>query len=68
MEQHAQSLRASLAAANLSPGSASSLIPEGFKPTVQVDVAFNGRKLELGNLFRASECKTAPTVSFTAEV
>ena len=67
LEQHSQSLLSSLAKANLVPGPAASLIPDGFTPTVHLDVAFHGRPVELGNLFRASECKTAPGISFTAE-
>lgn len=63
-----ETLLGSLEKANLVPGSAASLIPEGFKPTTQLSVAFNGRDVSLGNLFRASECKIAPSITFSPEV
>ncbi|KAH8432765.1 YbhB/YbcL family Raf kinase inhibitor-like protein [Aspergillus melleus] len=63
---HAQDLSASLAKAGLVPGSAP-LIPDTFTPSTQVTVAFGEKVVQLGNLFRASECKTAPSVEFTSE-
>lgn len=68
LEAHTQSLLSTLEKANLVPGSAASLIPASFKPTTKLDVAFGGRALELGNLFRASECKVAPSIRFEKEV
>lgn len=67
LEQHAQALQSTLHTAKLVPGSAASLIPTGFTPTTQLGVSFNGRPVELGNLFRASECKAPPAISFGAE-
>ncbi|KAL2020899.1 hypothetical protein VTK56DRAFT_7890 [Thermocarpiscus australiensis] len=64
-ETHAQALRASLSQAGLIPGSA--LIPDDFTPSTELQVAFGGKKVALGNLFRASECKAAPTVAFAKE-
>ncbi|KAF2682604.1 PEBP-like protein [Lentithecium fluviatile CBS 122367] len=55
----------SLATANLLP---SPLIPQAFKSSVQLSVAFNDKLVAAGNLLRASDCKVAPTVTFTAEV
>lgn len=61
-------LSSSLAEAKLVPGSAASLIPEGFKPTTNLKVSFDGKDVDLGNLFRASECKRAPSIRFDQEV
>ncbi|KOS20904.1 OV-16 antigen [Escovopsis weberi] len=65
MADLAQEMAASLAAAGLVPGSAESVIPASFfaagRP-VAVRVSFGGRAVELGNLFRAGECKTQPDV------
>lgn len=55
----------SLSKAGLLP---SPVIPPNFKPTVRLDVAFNERSILAGSLFRAGECKSAPSVSFTPEV
>lgn len=68
LEQHTQSLFSTLEKANLLPGSAASLIPAGFKPTTKLDILFGDRALELGTLFRASECKVHPTIRFNQEV
>lgn len=64
---HPQELLQSLAQANLTPGLLPFLPPD-FKPTTQLHVSFNNKRVSLGNLFRASECKTAPSVSFSKEV
>lgn len=56
---------ASLSKAALLP---SPVIPETFKPTIRLSVSFNDKAVAAGNLFRASECKATPTVSFTPEV
>jgi hypothetical protein len=67
LESHTQQLMQSLAQAGLTPGLLPFLPPD-FKPTTQLHVSFNNKPVSLGNLFRASECKTAPTVSFSEEV
>ncbi|KFA53801.1 hypothetical protein S40293_01732 [Stachybotrys chartarum IBT 40293] len=61
-------LQASLEKAKLVPGSAETLIPKDFQPTTTLKVDFGGKAVELGNLLRVSEVKTAPSVSFAAEV
>ncbi|KAL9477374.1 hypothetical protein ACSS6W_007215 [Trichoderma asperelloides] len=67
LSSFAQALTSSLAEAKLVPGSAEALIPRGFKPTTRLGVSFEGRDVELGSLFRVSEVKQAPFVSFEAE-
>ncbi|UKZ92894.1 uncharacterized protein TrAFT101_007827 [Trichoderma asperellum] len=67
LSSFAQVLTSSLAEAKLVPGSAEALIPRGFEPTTRLGVSFEGRDVELGNLFRVSEVKQAPFVSFEAE-
>ncbi|KAF5705816.1 lipid binding protein [Fusarium globosum] len=57
----------SLAESKLVPGSAASLIPEGFKPTTNLKVSFDGKDVDLGNLFRATECKRSPGIQFGQE-
>lgn len=63
-----QALASSLAEAKLVPGSAEALIPRVFTPTTRLGVSFEGRDVQLGSLFRVSEVKQAPFVSFEAEV
>lgn len=60
-------LVASLSKVGLGPGS-TKLIPENFKLTTELVIGFGGRAVSLGNIFRASECKVAPTISFASEV
>lgn len=60
-------LMASLSKVGLGPGS-TKLIPEDFKLSTELVVRFGERVVSLGNLFRASECKSAPTISFASEV
>ncbi|CAJ2509718.1 Uu.00g056180.m01.CDS01 [Anthostomella pinea] len=67
LSEYTRALNDSLAKANLVPGSAASLIPAGFTPTTKLDVEFEGKLVELGNFFRAGECKQVPTISFAAE-
>lgn len=68
LDDHSRALTESLAKANLVPGSAEGLVPAGFKPTTKLAVSFGGAKaVDLGNFFRASECKLAPSISFAAE-
>ncbi|RHZ48254.1 hypothetical protein CDV55_101063 [Aspergillus turcosus] len=66
LESHTQELLQSLAQANLTPGLLP-FLPQDFKPTTQLHISFNNKPVSLGNLFRASECKTAPSVSFSKE-
>ena len=61
-------LSSSLAEAKLVPGPAASLVPEDFKPSTDLRVSFDRKDVEMGNLFRASECKRAPSVLFDQEV
>lgn len=61
-------LSSSLAEAKLVPGPAASLIPEDFKPSTNLRVSFDGKDVEMGNLFRASECKRSPSILFDQEV
>lgn len=68
LEEHGKALASSLEKAGLVPGSAESLIPKDFKPTIELGVDFGGRGVELGNLFRVSEVKTAPSITFQPEV
>jgi hypothetical protein len=68
LEEYTPVLLESLKNAKLAPGKADSLIPADFKPTTKLTITYGGRDVELGNLFRASECKTAPAVSFKPEV
>ncbi|ODA77758.1 hypothetical protein RJ55_06360 [Drechmeria coniospora] len=64
---HLAGVTASLEIGNLVPGSASSLVPPGFKPTTYLCVEYKGMAVELGNLFRARDCKLAPTIRFAPE-
>ncbi|KAL4759433.1 YbhB/YbcL family Raf kinase inhibitor-like protein [Aspergillus foveolatus] len=66
LQAHAQALATSLSQAALVPGSAP-LIPDNFKPTTELNVSFGEKAVSLGNLFRVSEVKSAPTVSFVKE-
>ncbi|KAI1354605.1 phosphatidylethanolamine-binding protein [Xylaria sp. FL0043] len=67
LDDHQAALTASLAKANLVPGSAAGLIPDGFRPTTKLNVSFGDKAVELGTFLRAGECKQAPTLSFAAE-
>lgn len=67
-ENHQTRLLGTLKDANLVPGSASSLIPADFKPSTQLKVSFGEKAVDLGNLFRVSEVKNTPGISFEAEV
>ncbi|KAI1367776.1 phosphatidylethanolamine-binding protein [Xylaria arbuscula] len=73
LDEHQAALATSLAKANLVPGPATGLIPDGFRPTAKLHVSFgdnnnNNRAVELGTFFRAGECKQAPKISFTGEL
>ncbi|KAI1169528.1 PEBP-like protein [Nemania sp. FL0916] len=67
LDAHAADLATSLAKADLVPGSAATLIPDGFRPTTQLGVRFAGKDVELGTFLRAGECKQAPTLTFAPE-
>ncbi|KAK7424137.1 hypothetical protein QQZ08_008743 [Neonectria magnoliae] len=67
LENLAKTLASSLEKARLAPGTASSIIPVNFKPTTKLDVAFNTRPVSFGDLFRSSDCKSAPNISFNPE-
>jgi hypothetical protein len=67
LESHTRQLQQSLAQAGLTPGLLP-FLPADFKPTTHLHVSFNDKPVSLGNLFRASECKIAPSVSFSKEV
>lgn len=62
-----QELSASLTQAGLLEQSAP-LIPPQFTATTRLDVSFDLKAVHLGNIFRASECKFPPAVSFAPEV
>ncbi|CAG7563677.1 unnamed protein product [Fusarium equiseti] len=62
-----KTLSSSLAEAKLVPGPAASLIPEDFKPSTNLRVSFDGKDVEMGNLFRANECKRSPSILFDQE-
>ncbi|OAQ71333.1 phosphatidylethanolamine-binding protein [Pochonia chlamydosporia 170] len=64
---HAQALSDSLARASLVPGSAATLIPRDFRPTTQLSILYDGKQVDLGNLFRVTEVKKAPSVQFDPE-
>lgn len=67
LPSHTKALISSLAPVNLSPGSIE-LIPSNFEPTTELHVSFGNKAVTLGNLLRASECKSEPNISFSAEV
>lgn len=70
LQTHSQALTESLQKGGLVPGPATAdgLVSEGFQPQTQLDVSFGGQKVELGNFFRAGQCKVSPAVSFQQEV
>ncbi|KAI0430367.1 phosphatidylethanolamine-binding protein [Xylaria sp. FL1042] len=67
LDDHQAALTASLAKANLVPGSAAGLIPDDFHPTTKLNVRFGDKAVELGTFLRAGECKLAPTLAFATE-
>ena len=67
LQGHAQDLYTSLLNAGLYPG-ITPLVPEDFTPKTELGVSYGEKTVTLGNLFRVSEVKTAPTISFAAEV
>lgn len=67
LNSHFDELVASLSKVGLGPGS-TKLIPENFTLSTELVLRFGEKAVSLGNIFRASECKVAPTVSFASEV
>lgn len=67
LQTHGERLPKSLQEGNLVPGPADGLVPTSFKPTTQLHVSYNGKDVELGNLFRVYECKVTPNLSFQRE-
>ncbi|OIW35686.1 PEBP-like protein [Coniochaeta ligniaria NRRL 30616] len=59
-------LKQSLIRAGLVPGPAEDLLRD-FKPTVNLEVSYAGKPVELGTLFSASACEVAPAISFAPE-
>ncbi|PSR80160.1 phosphatidylethanolamine-binding protein [Coniella lustricola] len=59
----------SLKESGLVPGPASThkIISHDFQPRTQLEVSFDGKAVDLGNLFRARECRVAPSVAFQGE-
>lgn len=70
LKTHGESLSESLERGGLVPGPASThgLIRENFKPLTKLEISYEGKAVDVGNFFRASECKVAPSVSFQREV
>lgn len=68
LEDFTTALQQSLEQAKLVPGSAAKLIPENFKPTTKLDVVFDGKNVNFGNIFRVHEVRLAPSIQFQAEV
>lgn len=65
---YALKLQTTLKTSALVPGPADVLVPQNFTPTTALNVSFDGRALEYGNLFRARECKLPPAITFAPEV
>lgn len=68
ISEYTLQLQTSLKASGLVPGPAAELIPHDFTPTTALRVSYEGRAVECGNLFRANECKRAPTITFAPDV
>ncbi|KAI7782611.1 hypothetical protein LA080_013099 [Diaporthe eres] len=67
LQTHGERLPQTLSDAKLVPGPAAELIPEGFRPTTKLEVSYDGKALDLGNLFRVRETKVQPNISFQRE-
>ncbi|KAF9891096.1 hypothetical protein FE257_005031 [Aspergillus nanangensis] len=63
-----QDLAFTLAQSGLLTSDLQALIPQGFSPSTELSIRFGTKPLSLGNIFRASECKEVPLVSFAKEV
>lgn len=70
LQTHTKVLADSLQQGGLVPGPATTdgLVPDDFKPKTELAISYDGQKVNLGNFFRASQCKVAPAVSFQQEV
>lgn len=68
LQTHGERLPQTLGDAKLVPGPAAELIPEGFRPTTKLEVSYDGKAVDLGNLFRVRETKIQPVVQFQREV
>ncbi|KAL4794259.1 phosphatidylethanolamine-binding protein [Aspergillus venezuelensis] len=66
LQGHAQDLYTSLLNAGLYPG-ITPLVPENFTPKTKLGVSYGEKAVTLGNLFRVSEVKSAPAISFAPE-
>jgi hypothetical protein len=65
---NAEAIQKSLADAGLTlPGPAGEPV-ESFEATVNLEVAYAGKPVELGTSFRSSECEVAPAIAFAPEV
>lgn len=62
---YAEPLLSSLAKAKLSPGP---LVPEGFKPSVELKVSYGGKDVTSGNYLKTGETTEAPSFSFSIDV
>lgn len=67
-QTHGERLPQTLSDAKLVPGPAAELIPEGFRPTTKLEVSYDDKAVDLGNLFRVRETKVQPVISFQREV
>lgn len=68
LQTHGERLPQTLSDAKLVPGPAAELIPEGFRPTTKLEISYDGKAVDLGNLFRVRETKVQPVISFQREV
>lgn len=68
LQTHGERLPQTLTDAKLVPGPAAELIPEGFRPTTKIEISYDSKAVDLGNLFRVSETKVQPAISFQREV
>ena len=68
LQTHGERLPQTLSDAKLVPGPAAELIPEGFRPTTKLEISYDGKAVDLGNLFRVRETKVQPNISFQREV
>lgn len=68
LQTHGERLPQTLSDAKLVPGPAAELIPEGFRPTTKLEVSYDGKAVDLGNLFRVRETKIQPVIQFQREV
>ncbi|KAL2075995.1 hypothetical protein VTL71DRAFT_938 [Oculimacula yallundae] len=66
LESYSQQLVSTLSKVGLAPGSIP-LIPNTFKLSTILGIKFGERAVKYGEIFRFSECKVAPTISFAPE-